>query len=52
MKRVINKEELRAEWHLTGWGDKTALVVGYIVIGWLALCFSIGVIVGIAQSIN
>lgn len=47
MKSVINKVEMRREWVLTNWAEKTVYVIGIIYLSLLALGFVIGFVLGI-----
>ncbi len=52
MKRVVNKEELRVEWKLTSLGEKALYVLGWGSFIYLAVCFTVGFIVGVVEVVN
>lgn len=50
MKRIVDKEELRVHWQLTGWYEKTIYVVGFITTVVLVVSFVTGFISGLLGS--
>ena len=44
MRKLINQEQLKKEWVLENWGEKTLYVVGWISFIWAGLAFIVGFI--------
>jgi hypothetical protein len=51
MRTQINKEELKKEWVITNWAEKTAYVIGFCFTAYLVICFAVGLVVGIAEAL-
>lgn len=50
MKRFVNKEELKVEWHLNKWYEKLAYVIGVGSLFIYTLGFFVGVLQGILEA--
>ena len=51
MRKIINKEELRREWILEGWGEKALFVLGCISFLYFGAFFLFGFFEGIMEVI-
>lgn len=46
MRTIINKEEMRREWVIEKWYEKTMYVFGAFMTGWMVAAFIVGFIMG------
>lgn len=51
MKVQVNQEELKREWVLNKWYEKTCYVFGLIMFFYLALAFLVGFMAGLIEEL-
>lgn len=49
MRTQVNHEELRREWIVEKWYEKTMYVFGAFMTGWMLMAFIVGFIIGLTE---